>query len=251
MTRSLRTLSFATGVLMVGLAAGSPIRAGGQDAPAAVGTNPIRLAQMQHHFTQVALIHESIIRGDLRSIRAPALQLAQLPTPNAVPAAAEPHVAAIRQAARAAADATTLGAAATATVQMLMQCSDCHRQVGVGVVPNVAKRPDVGGVVGHMLEHQRAADDMLLGLLVPSPSQWQDGARRLSVAPLKSSQFPEDPALTKDVEKADARVHELAKAAEKAPDANARAGAYAELMATCASCHKAHPRIWGPGSGNR
>jgi mono/diheme cytochrome c family protein len=251
MTRRTWTFAFVAGVMVAWLAGGLSARVGRQDLPAAVGTNPIRLAQMQHHFTQIALIHQSIIRGDLGSIRKPALELVALPTPNAIPAAAEFHVASIRAAARTAADATTLADAAASTVRMLMQCSECHRQVGVGVVPNVGRTPDVGGMVGHMLDHQRAADDMLLGLLIPSPSQWRDGAQRLSVAALKTAELPVDPALTKDVKKAEDRVHELAKKAQSAADANARAAIYTQLISECAQCHVAHARIWGPGTGTR
>ena len=40
--------------------------------PQQVRSTPERLAQMEHHFSQVSLIHEAVIRGDLRAVREPA-----------------------------------------------------------------------------------------------------------------------------------------------------------------------------------
>ena len=37
-----------------------------------VRSTPERLAQMEHHFSQVSLIHEALVRGDLRAVSEPA-----------------------------------------------------------------------------------------------------------------------------------------------------------------------------------
>jgi cytochrome c553 len=140
-----------------------------------------------------------------------------------------------------------LASAATATVSMLTQCGDCHRAVGVFPAPTIPKKPDVGGLVGEMLEHQRATDDMLLGLIVPSASQWRQGAERLAAAKLLSSKLPSDPKLTQEIRTAEARVHQIAKQAETAADASARGVIYAQLLTTCAQCHSLHKNVWGPG----
>ena len=79
-----------------------------QTIPEPAGSNPVRLVQMQHHFLEVSRIHEAIIRGDLKSVRAPAMQLSQLPTPPGIPAAGLPFLVSIRQAAGRAASAATL-----------------------------------------------------------------------------------------------------------------------------------------------
>ncbi len=75
---------------------------------------------------------------------------------------------------------------------------------------------DVGGVVGHMQEHQLALDNMLLGLMIPSLSHWREGADRLRVAPLLPAKLPPDQKLTDQIRKADVRAHQLAERALKA-----------------------------------
>jgi cytochrome c553 len=204
---------------------------------------------MQHHFADVMLIHEAVIRGDLPSVRQPALRLTTASMPPGVPEAAAPFVANIRKAGQRAADATALAAAAQATVAMVTECANCHRAVGVSPAPSLTVRHDVGGVVGHMEEHQRAADDMLVGLMIPSTSQWLGGAERLRVATLLPSTFPKDPKLTKEIRQLDIRVHEMADRAIDAETATERAHAYTDLLTTCAQCHRLHSSVWGPGRG--
>jgi len=214
-----------------------------------VPPNPERLAQMQHHFTQVSLIHEAVIRGDLPAVRDPAKRLAEMDAPRDVPAASAPYVSAIRQAGRRAAEAKDLASAASAIASMLTSCGDCHRTAGTMPAPATPVRPNVGGVVGHMLEHQRAADEMLQGLIVPSASQWRQGAERLQTAALQPDKLPRDSKLTPQVLKAEDRVHRLADQATAAADTNARAATYAQILTTCAECHGLHGVIWGPRKG--
>jgi mono/diheme cytochrome c family protein len=90
---------------------------------------------------------------------------------------------------------------------------------------------------------------MLLGLMVPSPSQFRDGAERLRIATLRPSDLPKDPQFTKWVREADVRVHQVADRAVEADTQGQRAAAYSELMTTCAQCHGLHSKVWGPGRG--
>jgi cytochrome c553 len=204
---------------------------------------------MRHHFSQVFVIHEALIRGDLAAVRQPARDLAQLPAPTGLPDGAAPFVANLRSEGRHAADASTLAEAATATSRMLTQCGDCHRAVGAVVAVTTPGGHDVGGIVGHMLEHQRAADDMLQGLFAPSASQWRQGADGLRVAALQPAQMPSDPKLTATIRAAESRLHALAKEAAGDMDAHAREARYAQVLVTCAECHVLHSRIWGPARG--
>jgi mono/diheme cytochrome c family protein len=212
-----------------------------------VPSTPERLAAMRHHFVQVTLIHEAIIRGDRPAISGPAWELARMPMPPGTPPLTAPFVARIGSAAARAAGAPDLASAAAATTEMLLQCGECHRAAGILPAPSTTKRPEVGGIVGHMLEHQRAVDELLQGLVVPSLSQWRQGVERLKVAPLKPGDYPPDRALTNDLKRADARVHQIADRAARAADAPARAAVYADLLTTCAQCHGLHRRVWGPG----
>lgn len=218
--------------------------------PAAAGqqirSTPERLAQMQHHFSQVGLVHEAVIRGDLPAVRGPASQLAESETPRDVPASTAPYVAAMRLGAKRAAEARELASAAAATASILLACGECHRNAGTMPVPVTPKRPPVGGLVGHMLEHQRAADEMLEGLFIPSETQWLRGAARFVGAPLRQQSLPRDPKLTPGIRKAEERVHQLAERAREARAWKDRGEIYAEMLTTCASCHSLHGVVWGP-----
>ncbi|HEY7498157.1 MAG TPA: hypothetical protein VH740_06580 [Vicinamibacterales bacterium] len=112
-------------------------------------------------------------------------------------------------------------------------------------VPATPKRADVGGIVGHMLEHQRAMDEMLEGLFIPSESQWTRGATRFRAAPLQRRSMPRDRKLTREILLAEERVHQLADRAIKAGGWSDRAEIYAQVLTTCANCHSLH-KVWGP-----
>lgn len=214
-------------------------------------TNPARLVAMQHHFSQVFVAHEALIRGDLAAVRAPAAELSALPTPAGMSPSAAPYVAAIRMAGRQAFASTSLASAAHAVADMLTQCGTCHREVGIPVAVATPKGHDVGGIVGHMLEHQRAADEMLEGLIAPSASSWRSGAERLADARLLPDQkLPDDLRLLQQVQQSERRLHTVARsAAAEGIDAPARQALYAQIMTTCAECHSLHRRIWGPTRG--
>ena len=98
-----------------------------------------------------------------------------------------------------------------------------------------------------MLDHQRAMDELLLSLVIPSSTLWETGAVRLHQSPpIRANDLPPDPKLRRGIEQADARVHELADRARRATTSPERASVYAELLATCATCHSLHQSIWGP-----
>ena len=215
--------------------------------PEQVRSTPEGLAQMEHHFSQVTLIHEAVIRGDIRAVRDPAALLAaEVEVPRDVAASTAPYVAAIRVAAKRAIDAPDLASAAAAAASMLLSCGDCHRAAGTMPVPETPKRPDVGGLVGHMLEHQRAVDEMLEGLFIPSETQWLRGATRFVGAPLRPQSLPRDQKLTPEVRKAEQHAHQLAERAITAKAWKDRGDVYAQMLTTCGSCHSLHGVVWGP-----
>jgi cytochrome c553 len=230
------------GVSVFGAATMASVSTFGQQ----VRSTPERLAQMERHFGQVSLIHEALIRGDLRAVREPARILEGAEAPRDVAAATAPHVAAMRLAATRAVDAQDLASVAAATASMLLSCGDCHRTAGTMPVPATPKRPDIGGLVGHMLEHQRAADEMLEGLFIPSETQWIRGATRFVGAPLRQQSLPRDQKLTPEIRKTEERVHQLAERATKAATWKDRGDIYAQMVTTCANCHSLHGVVWGP-----
>ena len=67
------------------------------------------------------------------------------------------------------------------------------------------------------------------------------------LAPLRASDLPRDPRLTREIAAAEDRVHVLAEQAATATEETARINVYSQILSTCAQCHGLHGRIWGPG----
>jgi hypothetical protein len=118
--------------------------------------------------------------------------------------------------------------------------------MGVMPFPETAAKPDVGGIVGHMLEHQVAIEDLVQGLVLPSDTHWQRGIERLRSAPLQTGDLPADRRLSQQVRQAETEVHRIVDRAASAATDIERADAYARLLTTCAECHSLHRAIWGP-----
>jgi mono/diheme cytochrome c family protein len=214
-----------------------------------VPASPERQAIMRSHYFEVVEVHEALIRGDLKAIAAPAKRLAALTPATPVPAEFSPFVTALKTSAARVAEATTIDGAARATTDLLAQCAGCHRSAGIRPPTPSRVTPDVGGMVGHMLEHQRATDELLLGLLLPSASVWDLGAGRLNTGELRPNELPRDPKMSDEAKKADEKIHKLAADAAAAGSSPARRDAmYVEVVTACAQCHGLHPNIWGPNS---
>jgi len=225
--------------------------AGSQTTPTQrpVPSSAERRAIMRNHYSQVTEIHDAIIRGDLKAVAAPARKLANQAPATPVPTSLTAFVTAMKARATKVADATTIAAAAKATTELLSECAGCHRAAGVRPAPPSRDTPDVGGVVGHMLAHQHATDALLLGLLLPSQSEWELGAGLLDTGELRPSELPRDSKLVGEARKADETIHALARpAAAAAGSASRQDEIYASVVTACAQCHGLHPNIWGPSS---
>jgi hypothetical protein len=235
-------------VLLAAAAAGAAGRAPapGPPPPQAVAPNPQHAAHMQVHFHEALVVHDAVTRGDLAAARPPAAWLATH-VPPAMPAGTSAHVEAMQAAARQAADADTMLGAAMASAAMLKACGDCHRAAGRMPAMPVAVRPEVGGIVGHMLEHQTAAEQMAQGLIVPSSAQWRAGAEGFRTAPLHREAIPPGMKVPSALLASEARIHELADQALRTEDPAARAVFYGQILARCADCHSQHRTLWGPG----
>jgi cytochrome c553 len=210
-----------------------------------VRSEPARVAAMHDNLRMVTAIQAAVIAGDLSRVVPPARQVAQLTVPPGLPDAATRHVEALTVAAREAASAPSVASAATATAHMLVRCGSCHREVGTMPAIAAPAMPSVRGTVGHMLDHQRAVDQLLHGLVIPSSTEWMAGARALRASPLHAerSRSAKLPAELLRVEEA---VHRLAEDAVAAESPDARVRVYGTLLARCADCHSLHARVWGP-----
>jgi hypothetical protein len=92
-----------------------------------------------------------------------------------------------------------------------------------------------------MVAHQRATEQLLRGLVMPSTSEWLGGARALRAAPLHAAEPPRDPQLTAERLRIEEAVHRLAEEAAGAETPAARARVYATLLSRCADCHRRGP----------
>lgn len=219
------------------------VLAGAQGKPSSSPTAD----HMKEHYNRVRVVEAAVVRGDLEAVKEPATWLAAHEASKELDKASASQVSMMRQAARKAAEATDIPTAANATASMLAACGECHR--AAAVVPPMAAvgGTQLGGVVGHMLKHQQAIDRMANGLVIPSAAEWKAGAEELKAVPLRSSDLPRDPKLTREVAAAEDRVHMLAEQAASATEAQARVNTYAQIISACAQCHGLHGRIWGPG----
>lgn len=211
----------------------------------AVRYEPGRAAVMHEQLRAVSTLQAAVVRGDLEAVRAPALQLTKLTVPAGLEDAVK-HAQKINAEAEAALAAREPTAAATAIARMLAACGDCHRSVGTMPAVSTPDFPTVGGTVGHMLDHQRAIDQLLRGLVIPSDREWQGGARALRAAPLHADKLPRDAKLTPQLLRVEEAVHRLAEDAIAAETTDNRVRVYSTLLARCADCHSLHRKIWGP-----
>jgi len=218
----------------------------GGAAVAQITPSPGRADLMHEQFGAVRATHDAIIRGNLQGARNDAQIVAHFPDPVGLPERAGPYLAAMRRAAGDATVATDLRGAASATAAMLATCGDCHRAVGTMPAHPTPPEARVGGVIGHMITHQAAMDLLLQGLTTPSTSLWNQGADALSIAPLKKGKLPSDAKESSKMMKSEKQVHALAAQARQAEDMASRVAVYSELIQSCATCHGANAREYGP-----
>jgi cytochrome c553 len=217
---------------------------------AAGQASPPAADHMSEHFSQVGIILNAVIRGDLEDVREPSKWMASHQEAKQLPANAGIYVEEMRNTAKQTAQAKTLAGASIAAASMAANCGACH--AASGIKASGAEVPAPGAATGtemakHMLEHQWAVDLMLNGLVRPSNEDWNAGARRLQVAPMAANELPDDPKLGQDIRSFEAKVHQLAEKALKATGGPARAAVFGEIAASCGECHGLHGRVWGPG----
>jgi len=215
-------------------------------------SQPADMAQMRAHFEQALVLHSAVIGGELATVAPAARVLAdqvarfQAGSPSPASPAASRALTALADGASKVAEAKSILDAAIVTAEMLSACGRCHRASRVtptfpGPAPSTA-----GGLVGHMREHQVAADQLVQGLVVPSDAAWRSGARALATAPMHAEELPLDPVDRPPLARTEERLHRLATGAAEATDPAARAAFYGQFLAGCADCHtryaKAKPR---------
>ncbi len=247
MTPRLRTVLTASLPLALLLVSASAPRAQTKPttgtAPAAANASA---PHMPPHYADAVHVRDAVVRGDLSAARAAAGRLGLHPEAG-LPDKAAPYATAMNAAALRVGQAVDAAAAAAPAAAMLGTCGECHR--ALSVLPAIAAQPipAVGETVGHMLNHRRASDQLMEGLVMPSSTAWNDGAQALRTMPITRGKLPKDPKLTPEVMAGEQRLHQLADRAAAATATPDREAVYGEMLATCASCHALHPNVWGPG----
>jgi cytochrome c553 len=202
---------------------------------------------MHDHLGHVTTMQEAVIRGDLDAVAEPANWIANHEEAP-LPAGTEGFAPDIKRTAAMAAGAKDIKSAATATSQLVAACGACHVAVKTPVKwPEVVKPAAGAGVAAHMLEHQWAIDLMYQGLAMPSEEAWKKGIEALKASPMAPAELPKDEKLTKEIVAYEKTVHELAAKAQVATDIGSKVAVYGEAIASCASCHGLHGKMWGPG----
>jgi len=248
MSRRLLVVLAILSVTLVAAGCGGSTPPPAEQAPAAAPAPPPASsagAHMAEHFTKIREVEEAIIRGDIESAKGPAQWIAEHQETAGLPAGTENYVIEMKSAAKAVGATDDIGNAAVAAAKAVSSCGTCHAAAKVTPkLPDEAAPADTSGTTGHMREHQYAVDLMYRGLMSPSDDLWKKGAEALKASPLTEKDLTK---VTKEIVKFDARVHELADRAVKAPDTGAKIAIYGEIIGSCATCHGLHGRVWGPG----
>ena len=179
MTPRLRTVLTASLPLALLLVSASAPRAQTKPttgtAPAAANASA---PHMPPHYADAVHVRDAVVRGDLSAARAAAGRLGLHPEAG-LPDKAAPYVTVMNAAALRVGQAVDAAAAAAPAAAMLGTCGECHR--ALSVLPAIAAQPipAVGETVGHMLNHRRASDQLMEGLVMPivdSVERWCAGA---------------------------------------------------------------------------
>ncbi len=193
--------------------------------------------RMQTHFELTTRIERAIVRGDLDEVHAAGKELRALPN-DGMPDSWQPWLEDIGTFARMSASAESLPDAARSLTLLGESCATCHETTGGGPKLDSNKVPEQDWTgASHMSRHQWASTWMWLGIIKPDLTAYRRGARVLAEQPLMHGS--DHPALPQAAAGLDDQVHALAAKALAATDPHTRATTYADILATCSTCHMA------------
>lgn len=192
------------------------------------------------HFDEVAALELAMARGDLEAARTAALEVEEVREIPGIPPGWEDEVDQLRRYASAVRTARSYEVAASAAAHMAASCGSCHLAHDVGPIFTSVPAPPEVGEVEHMVEHVWAADRMWEGLMIPSDERWLAGARVLAhhVVPMHL--------LAQGTSAFGVQLKSLGLDALGDGMLQDRAQRYAEILNTCATCHRHSGRNgWG------
>jgi hypothetical protein len=208
------------------------------NAVAALGKDYIP-ALMTQHFLITRWARDSVIEGDVESLRKPMRALATYQYPADLPPSWTCSLTRLQEAARATAEAGTLDLAATGVAAMARVCGDCHLEhSGQPSLMKLSKEATPAGpdtLSQRMNRHMWALERMWLGLTGPSDAAWNAGASALAHAPVKLKKAGGE--LSANFRDSLNEVRALGARAREAKTSQERADVYGRTLATCAYCH--------------
>jgi cytochrome c553 len=220
---------------------------------------------MWHHFWDVSVAREAVIKGEFDAARAPLLRVARSDQPEPLPQEWLPWMGEMRAEAAKAADAKTLPEMAAVVSAVSVQCAECHRATrgGPGLelqTDDLAYGHPDRGFSDAMKRHAWAADELWLGMTVPSHSSWIRGARALGEFPVpgmeewdaarRAAQVDAGPSSSAPPQKLEPvmveklrKVRALGQRAEAAGKPFEQQAIFSELLTMCGDCHRALPPV--------
>jgi cytochrome c553 len=195
------------------------------------------ILQTHHNMhTRLDGVHKigiAIALGQLGQAQTEARVVASIEDPNVLPEW-QPFLARVRVSADELARTTDLGAAAKSAANLAALCGNCHEALGRPATIVIEPLLVTGSsIAADMARHQWAAARMWDGLVGPSDERWLQGSERLSTIHIQLAEKD-----TK-LEIFASRIRHLALKAIAEPRGDGRTALFANLLASCADCHRA------------
>lgn len=195
-------------------------------------------ALMRGHFQQAGEAREALLRADIASAKKAMHWLATHKLGVALPQELQPLLAPMQESASHFAKATNMREAGVALAQTLTKCGDCHDKAGKGPTFAVPPLPQGKDPVHHMQRHHWAAQRMWEGLVKRDPEAFEAAANAMAEGPIDAALLAPPPGEKETVDQLTQHLHGLGEKAKAAKDPMARAEAYGNFLATCATCHR-------------
>lgn len=193
---------------------------------------------MRGHFQQAGETREALLRADIETAKRDMNWLATHNLGAALPGELQPLLKAMQESAGEFAKAKNLREAGVALATTLTKCGACHKQTGKGPTFAVPALPEGEAAAQHMQRHHWAANRMWEGLVNNDEDAFQSAAAVLGEGPVDPALLAPPENVKAKVEELTKHLHAVGKEATEAKDPEARAAAYGNFLATCATCHR-------------
>jgi hypothetical protein len=210
-----------------------------EPASAQPAAGPDLAHHMQASFWAAVEARDAVINGDLTLARKRTGELSQQRFEQ-LPARWKHWIAQMQKSAGDAAIAGSMQETAQGVASLALTCGDCHGYSGEGPKWGVQHGPEATtepeSLQARMLRHAHAADDLWMGLVMPSDAAWTRGARKLNEAPPERPLAQGEEINAHFAEKLN-QIKALGLRATTAGTPQQRAEVYGDLIARCADCH--------------